>query len=298
MRRLGLALALCSSLSTAYAQVGLPFPGPGMPTAAVAYSGPGDVVSFTGWWGLRAYNAAYATGSNNAIKIRRASDSTTSNIVILASGALDVATATTFCASTTCFVAEAYDQTGGGAHMLQATAGNQPQLIFNCIGSLPCMSFNGSSQFLLATLATVAFPVSVSIVVDRTGAFTTQQAAFNFHTGAGTGQFFFLASANSLSLYNGSALTNATVADSAFHAANGVYNSTTSSLYVDNQSATNGATGAGAVGTVVSIGALTGGSSVLTGEITEAGLSNNVAWTSTNAGNLCHNQTYWGAFGC
>jgi hypothetical protein len=50
----------------------------------------------TAWYGLRAYNAAYATGSNNAINVRRASDNTTSNIVILSNGNLDIATANTF----------------------------------------------------------------------------------------------------------------------------------------------------------------------------------------------------------
>lgn len=65
--------------------------------AAVTYQGPGDIVSgATAWYGLRAYNAAYATGSNNAINVRRASDNSTSNIVILANGKLDIATANTF----------------------------------------------------------------------------------------------------------------------------------------------------------------------------------------------------------
>jgi hypothetical protein len=64
---------------------------------AVTYQGPGDIVSgATAWYGLRAYNAAYATGSNNAINVRRASDNSTSNIVILANGNLDIATANTF----------------------------------------------------------------------------------------------------------------------------------------------------------------------------------------------------------
>jgi hypothetical protein len=73
------------------------------------YSGPGDVVSgATAWYGLRAYNAAYATGSNNAINVRRASDNSTQNIVILSTGNLDIATANTFAgsdATATCTIA-------------------------------------------------------------------------------------------------------------------------------------------------------------------------------------------------
>lgn len=61
------------------------------------FVGPGDIVAnATAWFGLWAYNAAYATGSNNALTIRRASDNTTSDIVVLANGTLDIATANTF----------------------------------------------------------------------------------------------------------------------------------------------------------------------------------------------------------
>ena len=65
--------------------------------AASTYTGPGDIVSgATAWYGLRAYKASYATGSNNALNIRRTSDNSTENIVILSSGALDIATANSF----------------------------------------------------------------------------------------------------------------------------------------------------------------------------------------------------------
>lgn len=64
---------------------------------ASAYVGPGDIVSgATAWYGLRAYNAAYATGSNKAINVRRASDNTTQDILILSNGNLDIASANTF----------------------------------------------------------------------------------------------------------------------------------------------------------------------------------------------------------
>jgi hypothetical protein len=79
------------------ADTGLMLAGVSNAPAASGYTGPGDVVSgATAWYGLRAYNAAYATGSNNAINVRRASDNSTSNIVILSSGAVDVATYNTF----------------------------------------------------------------------------------------------------------------------------------------------------------------------------------------------------------
>lgn len=62
-----------------------------------SYAGPGDLVSGAqAWFGLRAYSLAYAASLGNAVQVRRASDNTTANIPVLASGSLNVATATTF----------------------------------------------------------------------------------------------------------------------------------------------------------------------------------------------------------
>jgi hypothetical protein len=92
-----LALFLALIASPCWAQPSqMPLLGVGS-AATSTYTGPGDIVSgATAWYGLRAYNAAYATGSNNAINVRRASDNSTENIVILATGALDIATANSF----------------------------------------------------------------------------------------------------------------------------------------------------------------------------------------------------------
>lgn len=67
-------------------------------SAAPTYQGPGDIVAgATAWYGLRGYSAAYAaTGTGKAVNVRRASDNTTSDIVILTNGNLDIATANTF----------------------------------------------------------------------------------------------------------------------------------------------------------------------------------------------------------
>jgi hypothetical protein len=99
MRRAALALAILFSLALPALAVdtGLGLMGVSSGTVASSYVGAGDIVaSATAWYGLRAYNAAYATGSNNAVNVRRASDNSTQNIVILSTGALDIATANTF----------------------------------------------------------------------------------------------------------------------------------------------------------------------------------------------------------
>lgn len=89
--------------------------------AATGYQGPGDVVgSAFAWYGLRAYNAAYATGSNPAIDVCDPADvATTATINILATGALDEASLNTFFAAHGgATIIKYYDQTGNGRHLL------------------------------------------------------------------------------------------------------------------------------------------------------------------------------------
>ena len=104
-----------------------------------AYVGPGDIVSgATAWYGLRAYSAAVAaTGTQKAINIRRASDNTTKDILIRKKRQSRSPTASTFCASTTCYVTKWYDQSGDGHNMTQATARKPTELILSALNGLP-----------------------------------------------------------------------------------------------------------------------------------------------------------------
>lgn len=90
---LSLLVAITASPSAAQTML---LTGAGTATSS-SYQGPGDVVSgATAWYGLRAYNAAYATAGSNAINVRRASDNTTQNIAVLSTGALNVSGYNTF----------------------------------------------------------------------------------------------------------------------------------------------------------------------------------------------------------
>ena len=94
---LALAAMLFASVS-ALAQFG-GLLGTSRPTpAGSSYVGPLDAagISATACYSLRACSASYATGSNYAIRVRRASDNTLSNILILSNGNLDVASAASF----------------------------------------------------------------------------------------------------------------------------------------------------------------------------------------------------------
>jgi hypothetical protein len=72
----------------------------GAPSAAgcTAYTGPGDIIPGASVWaGTYGYNCAYAApGTNPAYTLRNSTTSATATINILSTGALDVATATTF----------------------------------------------------------------------------------------------------------------------------------------------------------------------------------------------------------
>ena len=230
LARLCLLAVLLLGSAPGHAQIALTGAGTGgtVISGGSTYTGPGDVVSgATAFYGLRAYNAAYATGSNNALNVRRASDNSTSNIVILANGNLDIATANTFAGvdatgtgaisgttltftgghvgdtvtggttaagtyivsgssptwtvnisqtvvSTTLtlqfglFVTTLYDQTGNGHDAVQATAGNQPQLIPNALnsGTLPGINFIGTTS-LVGTLAAANQPWSFYAVASQ-----------------------------------------------------------------------------------------------------------------------------------
>jgi hypothetical protein len=119
------------------------------PNAAAAYS-------------LRKLRTAY-TGS--AIRVRRSSDNTESDIGFTALGNLDTTALTTFCSGTDGFVTTWYDQSGNGRNGVQTTAANQPKIVSS--GSVltltgtgsakPCMLFDGTNDLLdLSTTLPIA----------------------------------------------------------------------------------------------------------------------------------------------
>jgi non-reducing end alpha-L-arabinofuranosidase len=68
--------------------------------------------------------ALYAAYDGPLYQVRRASDSTTTNIYPLsAGGAANAATQNSFCAGTTCVITEIYDQSGHGNNLTQAPGG-------------------------------------------------------------------------------------------------------------------------------------------------------------------------------
>lgn len=149
---------------------------------AASYTGPGDIVtSATAWYGLRAYNAAYATGSNKSINVRRASDNATSDIVILSSGALDIASANTFAttdatctgtiASTTLSCVSASSTPHVGSTLTGAGI-TQPSYITACgtftAGTGTC-TLNAAQTVSVGETITMQYGLYVTKIYDQSG---------------------------------------------------------------------------------------------------------------------------------
>jgi hypothetical protein len=116
--------------------------------SAPSYVGPLD--------GLAAPALAYSTRrlfaawEGNCLQLRRGSDDATLDFGFTALGVLDIDDITTWLGGATGYVAGWYDQTGGGRHLTQATASNQPGLLTasSALNDLPCLNFDGVNDQL------------------------------------------------------------------------------------------------------------------------------------------------------
>lgn len=130
-------------------RAGLPSLNPTLTTSCPPYVGVGDIDSGAlFYYGFRAYSQIAAKAQVKAAQLRRASDSTTLDIHVLCNGAFNVSAAATFCAATSCFISELYDQTGNGYDAPQPTMGSQAPYNASCISSLPCLNGTGSGTYL------------------------------------------------------------------------------------------------------------------------------------------------------
>jgi Alpha-L-arabinofuranosidase B, catalytic len=272
---------------------------------SASFTGPGDIVaSATAFWGLRAYNAAYATSNGKLVNVVRASDSHTCDLLAASTGGVGLTancssgadngqSATAFCNSTTCSVTEAYDQTGSGNNVTQSTGADQPTITFNCINtSLPCMTFSGSSQFLQGSGITVNQPFTVSYVAERTGNFNNGGSTFGSHNGVVS--LGFQNNANQVYMFAGAATIVGTAADSAAHIVQNVFNGASSIFNIDGTGTTvSPGTSGPSNANPLAVGSAGNGSNFLTGYLMEQGLWP-VAFSSAQNTSMCHNQYgYW-----
>lgn len=255
----------------------------------MAYTGPGDIVAFTAWYGLRAYSAAVAAAGSAAVRVRRASDSTETDISVLSNGELNIAALTSFLASTTGTVSKLYDQTGGGRVVSQASASAQPDIVLSALNGRPTVQLTATSKTLLsaANFTPSSAVNSFSWYGKRVG---TAGNTF-FKENGQNNRTGFTGGAN-LAIVTGGAGTSisASAADSSFHAVQAVCNGASSVLSIDGTETTGTATGNATAGLITVVGATGNTTSFM-----EAGFITAVALSSGNRSSLQGNQSgFWG----
>jgi hypothetical protein len=264
--------------------------------AAPSYAGgPGDIISFPFWYGLRGYSIAYATGSNPAIDVVDQSGANSLTVNILASGDLDAASISAWVSAnsvTTILVSKLYDQVGS-AHLTQTTNSRRPSLVLAGYGAVtkPVMLFNhannqdmvGTSGAALNQPWTYHGVFNRPVYVQTSSQFHGNFCGINFGNGASYVQ-----------LYAGASSGAAGATDNVWHSFMGIANGASGMITVDATDTTVNA-GTTAFGTSLSLGTYNGsGGNSLNGYCGECGTISG-ATSSTNRTAIYSNQkTYWG----
>lgn len=112
-----------------------------------------------------------STYTGSAIRVRRSSDNTESDIGFTALGNLDTTSLTSFCGAGDGFVTTWYDQSGNGYNATQGTAANQPQIVSS--GSVlttngkPSANFDGSNDSLFTSASPFSATETTLIAVSK-----------------------------------------------------------------------------------------------------------------------------------
>lgn len=288
-RRLGLfiAVALYVLCVRAEAQEISRFAG----TAATNYMLDGQPAA-SGAWSLRRLLTSYST--NKLIRIRRASDDVELDIGFDPTGALDIATASTHCAATTCFVRTWYDQVSAGAgNLVQATKANQPAFIFNCLGASPCVRTSNATTSTMTTAANVTPAtgvVSINVVGNRSTG-TGGCALFKENLSSGNRVAPIVSQQKWLWTGGGSTLLLADAMDAAWHAGTFVINGASSVANVDSVETTGSTTGNTTAGQAGIVGAASTNC-----DSVAAVFWDNIAISATTRAMLNNNQHAWWGF--
>jgi len=206
----------------------------------------------TGAYSFRKLRSAHA---GPAVKLRRTTGGTQDIGFLGCTGftgcPIDTAAAGTFCAATTCFIDTWYDQSGAARDLVQLTAANQPALVFNCVGSSPCLRTTAATQTLasVGTVTPATGVVSLSVVGQRSATAGCQWIRQNGATAPNR----VVGNAGTW-LIGGSTTFSSAAADSAWHAYVGALNGASTTVRVDSTNSAGSAAGSVNVGTVQLVG--------------------------------------------
>ena len=199
--------------------------------SAPSYTGPGDIISGAKIFiGLRAYNAAYATGSNPAADVCDAATGLTcSTINILSSGYFDTATAAASLAcAVKCIITKFYDQTGNGNDFTSVSSSGI--LTFNCLSTYPCIDTSAGANPYSGTTLTQASPMTLWAISNRTSG-----SSYSTLFGATTAdtEFGFVNASDAYIYGNPNELDLTGVSNNTWHALLSILNGSSSSINAD-----------------------------------------------------------------
>lgn len=290
---------------------------------SAAYTGYGDIVT-SGWYAYLCLTRAFkgSTVGNSCVKIERTSDSTQCTLVTNSGTgtsqspygglAVDVGTpcagsttAASWCASTTCYLVESFDQSGNSNN---TTSGGQPTLVFSCKGSLPCWQCpmtSGSSatcDFTIPTLTSPYLPQPWNVLsleeITTTGA-TIWGAISASGTNSGFGMLWN--SSGAVWLYAGSGTVTESIGANTWASFVGVANGSSSIITANGSQSTSVNPGSSALGTSSTLfwGFRNKGNATGNINVMEMGLiganSGSIALTAAQACSLIDNEhDYYG----
>jgi hypothetical protein len=123
---------------------------------------PGAVAAYS----LRKLRTAYI---GNAIRVRRSSDNTETDIGFTSSGNLDITTLSTFCGANSGYISKWYDQSGNTYTIEQFTTSYQP-IIYNSGTYLGYILYDGVNDILPCTLGSITWNGSSTALITAVSA--------------------------------------------------------------------------------------------------------------------------------
>lgn len=189
------------------------------------------------------------------------------------------------------FVPTWYDQSGNGKNETQSTATQQPQLLFDCSGTLPCIYFNatsGTAYSLSATISSISQPYCMSLVASPLG------QGRNPNLWMGNNTVFYASNqynANEIGIYSGNLVGSTPITLGNYYAFQSLFNGSSSKVGLNGAIVTSLNAGTNATSTTMYIGSNGshgGGLYFLEGGLWSSDISS--LWSSLNS----NQRTYWG----
>ena len=232
------------------------------PNAAAAYS-------------LRKLDKDYA---GSAIRVRRSNDNAESDIGFTSSGDLDTAALKTFVGANNGRIVTWYDQSGNARNKTNATAAQQPEIMFLGVikrtNGKPCLNFQGINV-LISSSYVITHTVQVAKVI--------QQSTINYLYGLSNNGFFWNGSfsgVNGLGVFDGTNIRSSTGEDLNQHI--GFFSIRSSKIFITKDNGTE--TDAGSFGASFTVDRIGGridiGGLDFRGEVQEV-----IAWNSDQSSN-------------